>query len=92
ISKEQGFLAGATPKERVFFVGRRESNHRIETTSSTSSEEESAKRCLMVRSDNNGNSDSHEDNDEDIPTPHPLRMTYPLMKFYIMLMLSYMRN
>ncbi|KAF1885917.1 hypothetical protein Lal_00049321, partial [Lupinus albus] len=35
-----------------------------ETTSSTSSEEESAKLCLMVRSDNNGNSDSHEDNDE----------------------------
>ncbi|KAF1889957.1 hypothetical protein Lal_00025287 [Lupinus albus] len=27
-------------------------------------EEESAKLCLMVRSDNNGNSDSHEDNDE----------------------------
>ncbi|KAF1854254.1 hypothetical protein Lal_00045171, partial [Lupinus albus] len=37
-----------------------------ETTSSTSSEEESAKLCLMVRSDNNGNSDSHEDNDEDL--------------------------
>ncbi|KAF1888335.1 hypothetical protein Lal_00015477, partial [Lupinus albus] len=35
-----------------------------ETTSSTSSEEESAKLCLMVRSDNDGNSDSHEDNNE----------------------------
>ncbi|KAF1894470.1 hypothetical protein Lal_00043412 [Lupinus albus] len=35
-----------------------------ETTSSTSSEEEKAKLCLMVRSDNDGKSDSHEDNNE----------------------------